>query len=56
MLTQLINNIHEPEKLSKNFTAVITLALKEKPKPPKKQGSSHSELHRKYSKGISEDT
>jgi hypothetical protein len=35
ILTQLINNIYEPEKWPKNFTAVIMIALKKKPKAAK---------------------
>jgi hypothetical protein len=37
ILTQLINNIHEPEKWPKNFTAFIMIALKKKPKAAKRR-------------------
>jgi len=35
ILKQLINNIYEPEKWSKNFTEFIAIALKKKPKATK---------------------
>jgi len=37
ILTQVINNIHEPEKWPKNFTAFIMIALKKKPKAAKRR-------------------
>jgi hypothetical protein len=44
ILTQLINNMYEPEMWDRNFTAAITISLK-KANSCKMQGSSHGQHH-----------
>jgi hypothetical protein len=44
ILTQLINNIYEPVKWPKDFTAVITTALKKKPRTAKRREHHRASL------------